>query len=55
MLVVHRNPRAVGEQARGAIRGKWNGWQRRGLLDFVPKHLGGDVSWPEIRTMLADR
>lgn len=52
MLVVHRHPRRVGEQARGAIRGKWNTWQQRGLLDFVPKHLGADLSWQEIRVKL---
>lgn len=52
MIVVHRDPRGVGERARGAIRGKWNAWQQRELLDFVPKHVGTDLSWSEIREKL---
>jgi hypothetical protein len=52
MVVVHPDPSRIGQQARGAIRGKWRAWQERGLLGFVPKYLGGDVTWEELRLKL---
>jgi hypothetical protein len=54
MVVVHRDPASVGEGARGAIRGKWRTWQQPGLLGFVPKHFGSDLSWKEIRAKLGN-
>lgn len=48
MVVVHRDPDRVRAGSRGAIRNPWQRWQDRGLLAFVPKHLGGDVTWQEM-------
>jgi hypothetical protein len=52
LVVVHRDPFALGSRARGAIRGKWDVWQDQGLLDFIPQHLGGALSWSEITEKL---
>lgn len=52
MVVVHPNPTDLGTRARGAIRGKWNRWQERGLLTFVPEYLAAGTSWDSIRRLL---
>ena len=52
MIVVHPNPTDLGTRARGAIRGKWNRWHRRGLLTFVPEYLSAETSWNSIRRLL---
>jgi hypothetical protein len=52
MVVVHPNPTDLGTRARGAIRGKWNRWQERGLLAFVPEYLSPETTWDSIRKRL---
>lgn len=52
MVVVHPNPTGLGTRARGAIRGKWNRWQLRALLTFVPEYLTAGTSWDSIRRLL---
>jgi hypothetical protein len=52
MVVVHRDPSGLGDGARGAIRQKWDGWQKSGLLAFVPRHLE-HTTWAELRDALA--
>ncbi|MGZ6693917.1 MAG: hypothetical protein ACXVHQ_41890 [Solirubrobacteraceae bacterium] len=52
MVVVHRDPTSVGDAARGAIRGKWNDWERRGILRFVEHHLSYETQWAQLRTVL---
>jgi SIR2-like domain len=52
MVVVHPNATDLGMRARGAIRGKWNRWQERGLLAFVPEYLSPETTWDSIRTLL---
>jgi hypothetical protein len=51
MVVAHRDPASLGDGARGAIQQKWDRWQQRGLLSFVPRHLE-NTSWPELRDAL---
>ncbi len=48
MVVVHRDPDGFASTARGAIRSKWDEWQGRGLLAFVPEHLGPTTRWETI-------
>ena len=52
MVVVHEAPDRVAAGARGAIRNPWQRWQKSGRLAFVPKHLGSDLTWQEMREAL---
>lgn len=51
MVVAHRDPTRLGDGARGAISQKWGGWQKSGLLTFVPRHVDG-TTWAELRKAL---
>ena len=51
MVVVHRDPTALGGGARPAIQRFWSRWQDSGLLAFVPRHLEL-TNWPELRAAL---
>ena len=53
MIVVHRDPMSFSTTARGAIRDKWETWQKRGLLAFMPGHLSPTTTWRSIKDLLA--
>ena len=44
LVVLHRNEEELVNGARGAIRDRWNEWQKAGLLMVVPEFLS-ECSW----------
>lgn len=51
MVVAHRDPDGLGKGARGAIRQKWERWQKHKLLALVPQHLE-HANWDELRAAI---
>jgi SIR2-like domain len=52
MIVIHPKPVDLGARARGAIRNKWDRWQRHGLLAFVLEYLSPATTWSSISSLL---
>lgn len=51
LVVIHPDPDRLAGGARGAIREKWEGWRRQGVLRVVVAKLE-DASWGQVRRAL---
>jgi hypothetical protein len=51
LVVLHRNEQELVNGARGAIRDRWDGWHKAGILKVVPKFLS-HCSWSELNAVV---
>ena len=52
LIVIHPDPGALAQDARGAIAAKWSSWQSSDVLRTIA-HTAEDVSWAELLRAIA--